>query len=88
MEQQVIHVSSKARLEQLKEQVRHFQTDAKAALDAARNDYEQARKAVQNLRAKSALRAFVQARLGGKATKSKVTAKSAVKKAVQSKAAK
>lgn len=84
MEQETAEVSENAPLKQLKERVQLFQTDAKAALNAAKKDYEHVKKAMRNLQAKSELRAFVQARLkGSTAKKPKASAKKvADKKAV------
>lgn len=89
MEQQIASVDANTPYKQLKERVQHFRDDASEALNAAKHDYEQVKRIMRNLQAKSELRAFMQAKLNGTtAVKPKAVAKPAVKKTASAKSPK
>jgi hypothetical protein len=66
MEQQIAHTDhsdESAYLQHLKARVKDMQDDARKVVNAVKNDYEIAKKAIGNLKAKSELKAYVQAKL-------------------------
>jgi len=64
MEQQIVHVDGHADegiyFKQLKVRLQHLRSSARTVLNAIKNDYESAKKAIVNLRSRSELKAYVQ----------------------------
>jgi hypothetical protein len=84
MEQQIVHTDHTDEgvyLQHLKAQIKDLQDDVRRVVDAVKSDYEIAKKAIANLKAKSELKAYVQSKLKpAPAMKSKMTANAGTEK--------